>query len=62
MLQTQHKRSAMHLGYPEPRRMLARSVNWTPDEKWVRVCEAPFREKVRGLKVRLYASLGTIFR
>ena len=62
MLQTQHKRSAMPLGYPEPRRMLARSVNWTPDEKWVRVGEAPFREKARGLKVRLYASLGTIFR
>lgn len=63
MLQAQHKRSAMHLGYPEPRRMLARSVNWTPNEKWVRVstCEEPLREKAKGLKVRLYASLGTFF-
>lgn len=33
----------------------------SPEEKWVKVgiCEAPLREKVNGLKVRLYASLGT---
>ena len=36
MLQAQHNRSTIHMGYPEPRRMLARSVtyiarsvNWT---------------------------------
>lgn len=36
----------------------------SPNEKWVRVgvCEAPNREKVKGPKVRLYASLGTFFR